>query len=346
MYLDFDYLCRCESLFINQKKYVKMKIVDVYPYSLAIKALYNANKTAIIAYDVYFNDTYVTTIWLPRINDAEHVSTTLTLRQLNVAETKQRNETMDLLMPVLDDLEYKVKKCIDDGSITMALIEFGIGNFKRSITKREIENFRSYYEVTIAAVDLNTDALVEVGFTEDQIESITTWHDKAVAIQDGKIALEGTINSTSKANQAILNACLKEDQKVLNVIKAYAKSIGDKELAKKATRAAVLKSMGITPQKKAVVKVIKPNSSVLLYTDFVGKNYLHLTLLTDNVTVLVGQTHLKLGVITYGTELMFNEVWVGQKKMMLGTGRYIKLTNTDSFTKAKVRVFVQEVDLE
>ncbi len=323
-----------------------MKIGQVYLYSMAVKALYDGNKTAIIVYDVYFNATYVTTIWLPRINDAEHVSTTLTMRQLNATETKQRNETMDLLIPVLDDLDYKVKKCIDDGSITMALIEFGISNFKRCISRREFEDFSSCYEITIAAVDLNTDALVEVGFTEDQIENITTWYDKSMAIQNGKIALEGDINSTSKENQRILNACLKEDQKVLNVIKAYAKSIGDKELAKKATKAAVLKSMGITPQRKAVVKVIKPGSSMLLYTDFVGKNYLQLTLLTDNVSVLVGQTHLKLGVITDGTELVYNEVWVGQKKAMLGTGRYIKLTNTDNFTKAKVRVFVQEVDLE
>ena len=323
-----------------------MKIGEVYLYSMAVKALYDANRTAIIVYDVYFNDTYVTTIWLPRIEAAEHVSGTLTMRQLNATETEQRNETMDLLTPVLDDLNYKLKKCIANGTITMALIEFGIGNFKNTISKRNIEDFRSCYEVTIAAVDLNTDALVDVGFTEEQIESITTLADKAVEIQDKKVALEGDINSTSRANQGILNACLKEDQRVLNVIKAYAKSIGDKELANQATKAAVLKSMGITPQRKAVVKVIKPGSSMLLYTDFVGKNYLQLTLLTENVTVLVGQTHLKLGVITDGTELPFNEVWVGQKKMMLGTGRYIKLTNTDNFTKAKVRVFVQEVDLE
>jgi len=316
---------------------MNIKIEQVVVYSLATKALFEAHYDDLILFDDQFTNPYKTDTWQPKIDAASGVIVTLGLRKLNKGDTEKRNKFMDNLTPILKNLQYKIQQCITAGTITDSLSSFGLGAFNNSISKKAINNFHTAYEVTIAKVTVtaNQEALIAKGFTEAQIESITTNHNGAWELQETKIELKEEISDLSEDNQIILHACLTEDQKVINGLRALAESTSNTELKKKATQKAILKSVRPTPAKKPRNRNIQVASSIVLKTNHVAKNVLQLTLKT-NVIVTLCRTSLKTDQCTSGITLPFSNLWEGKLKDIPGTGKYIKLTNQDTSKPAKV----------
>lgn len=320
-----------------------MKIADVVPYSLAVRALFDANYTALFGYDDQFENPYKADVWQPKIDAANGVVVTLGKREQNQADTKTRNKYMDNLSPILKDLEYRIGLCITAGTITDSLSSFGLGAFNRSIDKKSINAFHTAYETTITAVNANQTALTAKGFTATKTGTINTNHQKAWDMQDTKIELKEAIADLSDDNQVILNAVLDEDQKVVNGLRAMAEATGDTELKKKATLKAILKTVVPTAAKKPRNRKIKMASSIVLNKDLVAKNLVQLTLKT-NVRVTLCRTVLKTDQCTTGIDLPYNVMWEGKKADIPGTGEFVKLTNKSTSKDAVVLAF--EIDVK
>ena len=314
-----------------------MKIQHVVPYSNAIKALFIAFYTLLSTYKPKFLDTYREDVWEPKIQAANEIIMARGLQNLNKGKTKDRNTVMDTLIPIIDDLRFDIQECINAGSITDSLASFDLANFSRSISKRDIDLFHTSYEIAIDRINENKVALIAEGFTQLKIDKITNLHDKAINIQVDKSDLDEEITDLSKANQVVINDCLKEDQKVLNGLKAMAKSMGDKELAKRATKAAVLKSIDATPTPRDGARNIKPTFNIVIATNYPAKDTLEITLLTDNKVTLYRAVN-KTDESTTGRTLELNVPWVGKVKNIPGEGKYLKLYNADLEGKARVRV--------
>ena len=320
-----------------------MKIEDVVPYSLAVRALFDANYDALIAYDDQFTAPYKADTWQPKIDAASTIIITLGKRKQNKENTKKRNAFMDNLTPILKDLQYRIGLCITAGTITESLSSFGLAAFNDSINHHSIDQFHDDYILTISRVNANQTALTAKGFTTTKTGTITTNHDKAWELQDVRIETKQSIADLSDDDQVILNALLDEDQKVINGLRAMAEATGDTELKKKATKKAILKTVVPTAAKKPRNRKIKKASSIVLNKDLVAKNVVQLTLKT-NVKVTLCRTVLKTDQCTTGIDLPFGEMWEGKKADIPGTGEYVKLTNKSTSTDAVVLAF--EIDVK
>ncbi|MEI6509204.1 MAG: hypothetical protein WCO54_12025 [Bacteroidota bacterium] len=314
-----------------------MKIQHVVPYSNAIKALIIAFYTLLSTYKPKFLDPYREDVWEPKIQAANEIIMARGLQNLNKGKTKDRNAVMDTMIPTIDDLRFDIQECINSGTITDSLASFDLANLSKSILKHDIDLFHTSYEIAIDRINENKVALIAEGFTQIKIDKITSLHNKAISIQVDKSDLDEEITDLSKANQVIINACLKEDQNVLNGIKAMAKSMGDKELAKRATKTAVLKSIDATPDKKILARKIKPASSIIIATNYIAKDILQLILLTD-VKIYLFRTMNKTDEFVSGRGLELNVPWTGKVKDIPGEGKYIKLHNADLEILGRVSV--------
>ena len=241
-------------------------------------------------------------------------------------------------------MEYKIKSCIKAGTITDDYVSFGLSGLRKNIKLKDFDGFHLSYELVIGKVNANHTALIAKGFTANKITSITTMHDKAQNKQHANMLLETQINTRSTTNQGIIDVVMGLNTEVIAAIKAYANSIDDKDLVKKATWNALMKQVRQTPVKKPINKKLKMGSSIVLRTNMVDKNLLQLTLLTD-VKVIIYRTELKSMVLTDGLELPFNELWEGKKEDLPGTGEFIKLTNLNTLKKAVVRCFELDVQV-
>ncbi len=319
-----------------------MKLAYIANFSRAVKAKFIAFKSDLIAFDESFDDPYITDIFDAKLEDAEDIILPRSKQDQNEADTDIRNKYMDNLVPILKELRYRVKKGIQSGDIVVGLASFGIGPFLRSITQHSIGEFHLAYGVCFAQVTLFHTVLAELGFDAAKVTSIKTNHDLAWGMEDTKITLAEEITELSEGNAAIVQRCLDEDQNVIDGLRAMAEASGNVNLKKEATVNAILRSLNYMPVRKPYNRSIKPGASIVLHTEFVAKNILQLTLLTD-VKVVIGLCALKSDVVMLGTELPFNEEWEGKKKDLLGSGRFIKLTNCDTHKKAKVRCYYVNV---
>ena len=324
---------------------MKIKLENVVSYAKAVKTLFDANKKAVVNYNKKLADPFEADNLDTQIAAVELMLGTGVLRKLNKGDTAARNVFMDNESPILKDLEYKVKLCIADGSIEDNLASFGLTAFRAGINDHSIDLFHTSYVSTLSRInkDNNPVALDAAGFTSTNIDALTTNHDGAWDLNTTKINLKSEINSLSVANQLLITTLLATCQQILDAIKAYAESIGNKILAKQATVNAVLKSVVPTAAKKPRNRNIDVASSIILKTDVVAKNIMQLTLGTD-VVVNICAVELKTDVCTVGTPLVFKKMVELQKKDLLGTGRYVKLTNMSTTKKAVVKFF--EVDVK
>jgi hypothetical protein len=305
-----------------------------------VKALFDEHKAAIVVYNKKLKDPFEAEVLDVQIEAVELMLGTGVLRKLNKGDTKKRDAFMVKETPILNDLEYKIKLCIADGTIEDSLESFGLGAFRKGIRDNNINLFHTSYESTIARVNIaeNTAALEAVDFTADNIIAITTQHDGAWDLNTTKINLKLEINSLSVANQLLVMALLGTCQQILDAIHAYAASINDKILMKQATYAAVLKSVVPTLAKKPRKRKIAVASSIILNTDLVAKNIMQLTSLTD-VDLEICLVENKTDSCVVGTPLVFKTLLELKKKDLHGTGRYVKITNKSTTKKAVVLYF-------
>ena len=185
-----------------------MKIEDVVPYSLAVRALFDANYDALILYDDQFTAPYKADTWQPKIDAASGIIITLGKRNQNKENTKNRNIYMHNLTPILKDLQYRIGLCIANGTITDSLSSFGLAAFNDSINQESINQFHDDYILTIARVIANQTALTAKGFTTTKTGTITTNHQKAWDLQDVRIETKEAIADLSDDDQTVLNLSL------------------------------------------------------------------------------------------------------------------------------------------
>jgi len=320
-----------------------MKLEHVVSYATAVKALFDAHKDDVVNYNHLLDDPFEANQLDTKIAAVGSMLGTGVLRKLNKGETADRNSYMDKLIPILNDLEFKINICRTNGTITDSLASFGLSAFRAAIYKHEIDKFHLSYESTYARVGLVTTPLADVGFTAAKVTSIKGWHNKAWDLNTTKINLKLEINTLSRGNLAMVNDLLGVCQDVIDSIRAYAASEGDKKLMKQATRSAIEKSVVPTSAKKPRKRNIGPGSSVVLRKDMVAKNILQMTLLTD-VKVLVCRQVLKTDACVTGSVLPFGTMVEMKKKEIMGSGEFVKLTNVDTNKKAVVLVY--EVDVK
>jgi len=321
---------------------LNMKTIYVGSYSRAIQLIFDNYKARIIAYNREFDDPFETEVWEPLIASVEHVVDTFSLKKENKADTKLRNEEMLGLLPLLEELGYKVKACKRAGTITDSLGSFGLTAFRNSIHWKKIDAFHSAYIVTISKVNDNSEPLIDRGFTIDKINQLTMGHDNAWGLQDEKGILKNDIWKLSRRNRDLFTACLEVDGRVLEVLRSYAKAHGDEHLLRKATRRAVMSSIRPTPAKKPRIRTLKPGQEIVLRTGMNKRNVLQVKLLT-NADVRIGLVELKTDGLELGTGLTFNVLMNLKTSGMLGSGRYVKLRNMDLNRKVKVRVWEVKV---
>ncbi len=321
---------------------MNMRTIYVGSYSRAIQLIFDTYKAEIIAYNREFDDPFEMGVWEPLIASVEHVVDTLSLKKENKADTKSRNEAMHGLLPLLEELGYKVKACKRAGMITDSLASFGLTAFRNSIHWKQIDAFHLAYGVTIGKVNDNKTALINKGFTLDKINRLTMGHDNACGLQDVKAVLKNDIRMLSQGNRAMFTACLEVDGQVLEVLRSYAKAHGDEHLLRKATRRAVMSSIRPTPVKKPRIRTLKPGRDLVLRTGMNKRNVLQVMLLT-NAEVRIGLVELKTDELELGTELTYNVLMSLKTSDMLGSGRYVKLRNMDLSRKVKVRVWEVKV---
>jgi len=320
------------------------KIEDIGSASVVLKNTLETIQAEVEDYDPTFTEDWITDTWDPAITDALNITSTKGLIKEHKDVTKERNFDMDTLIPISKDLEYKIKLCIKAGTITNTLGSFGLADFRKNIREKKFDGFHLAYVVTIGKVNDNHTALIAKGFTADKITSITTMHDKAQTKQNLNLSLVEQINNLSESNQDTINIVMGYNTMVMDVIKAYANSIDDKELEKRVSWSAIMKHVRQTPVKKPRNRKLKVNGSIVFRTNMDDKNLLQMTLLTD-VKVIVYRTKLKSTVLTDGLELPYNELWEGKKEDLPGVGEYIKITNLNTLTKAVVRCFELDVQV-
>jgi len=318
------------------------KLEDIGAASIVLMNMFDTIKDEVRNYDGAFNDAYVSGIWVPAIDLVLGMKPTSGLIKKHKDVTVDRNRFMFGLKPILMDLEYKLKSCIKAGTITNALGSFGLSALRNGIRKKDFDAFHLAYVWMIGQVNAHSEALIAVGFTADKIANITVLHDKAQSKQQINMGLESEIHVLSKGNQVVINACLLEDRKVMAVIKAYANSINDRDLERKATWKALLKHVRNTQAKKPRNRKLKAGGSMVVRSRMDAKNLLQMTLLTD-VRVIVYRTKLKSEVRTEGTELPFNALWEGKQEALAGTGRFVKMTNLNTERDGVVRFYELEV---
>lgn len=320
-----------------------MKIEDVVPFGNSLKALFVAYKTPVVAFDADYDDPWITDTFDAQKDAVNSMVVTLGLRKLNAEDTKTRNDWMDKETELLNKLDYVVKKCIKNGTITDGVGSFGIGAFLKSITQRDIENFHVNYQVTKARIASggNAAALNTAGFTTANVASLKNNHDKAWDMNTTKINLKQDISTLSIANQGIVDTFMTTCMGLLKAIRAYAKSISDKELAKKATKGAVLSTVGPMPEKKPRVKTLEPGSRVVI-SNIPSKYKMQMTLETKGGKVKVCKQELRSNECTDGIALMLDAMLEVTKSGLPGTGDYVVLTN-EGDKVAKVKWFVVKV---
>jgi len=307
-----------------------IKLKDVVGYALASQALLDTNSVAVKAYDTTVGGTWETLVFDVQFAAVEGMVSGGGMEGLNVEDTKLRNGYMNNETPILRDLTYKIKACIKAGTITDGLLSFNLGALKKSISKKDINGFHLAYTTTMARINAggNAAALNTAGFTTAKQTSITTNHDFAWGIQNTKITLKVNISELSAANQIIVKALLASCAHIIKAVRAYAESVSNTTLMKKATQKAVLST--VTPAKPIGVRGrrIEQNQSICWLQHPTLRDDMEFTLFTETGSATVCRMDSKTGTCTAGIVLVF-DIKVTLKKMEVpGTGDCIIITNT------------------
>jgi len=308
---------------------MNVKLVDVASYSLAVKSLFDANKTAVVAYDPDFVDPFEAN-WVLQISGVSEMLGTRVLISLNKGETVVRNGYMDSLRPMLKNLEYKIKVCRTAGSITDSVASFGLTALRESITEHDINSFNTAFESTISRVMLagNKAALIAKGFLLVNMNAMVTQHDLAWEMNTTKIDISTEVHSLSVGNQALVKALLETDQSVIDAMQAYAQSVGNADLIKKATGVAILKTIVPTKVVGPHGRKIGENQSICWLMNTANRDKLEFTLMTESGAASVCRMNSKTGVCSGGIPLVFDVKLTTKKLLIPGTGDCIIITNT------------------
>jgi hypothetical protein len=154
-----------------------------------------------------------------------------------------------------------------------------------------------------------------------------------------KIDLSASVSTLSGNNKIIVNTMLKACQKAIDAMQAWAKSTGNTDLMKKATKAAILKTVAATSAKKPRNREIKMNTSICWLMDPPARDLLQMTLATKGGSASVCRMNTKTGVCSAGIPLVYGVMLSIKKKDIPGTGDCIIITNTGS-GGIKVTVFI------
>ena len=315
-----------------------VRIEDVPLLGQAVKVLFDANKTGVVAYDKTFKDTWEANIFMPALLVINQMIGTGGLRKLNVGNTAYRDTGMNNETPIIGDLEYSIKKCITAKTITDSYQSFQISEFRESIRTKDIAAFHAAYLILIASVNNNSTALNNAGFTPAEVTSITTNHDLAWGYQNTKIVIKGEISELSAENKAIVLAFLALCMSVIKAIHAYAKSNSMKPLMKQASMAAILRSVRPAPVKKPRMKNVEAADYIIAHSNITLKKTMQFTLLTKG-TVLIGKSETKQGEPAATMEITYKQLLSIKSAAIPGTGRFIKIINPNLY-KVKVLCFV------
>ncbi len=306
-----------------------IKLKDVLPYGLAGKALFDSIKTPLVIYETELADPFETVTLAGQIAAVTGMISTGGLEGLNKADTALRNGYMNNLKPILKDLSYKIKKCIRLGTITDGYASFGLADFKKSISQKDIAGFHLAYATTMARIAAtgNTAALSTAGFGAPKVLSITTNHDLAWNVQITKITVKENISDLSKGNQVIVKAMVKSIARILKAGRAYAESIGDTTLMRKCTQKALLATVTPTVPVGSVDRSIAENTSKCWLKTPVARDLMKFTLLTEGGEVYICRMDLMTGICTAGLLLVFGETLEVKKMDVPGSGDKIIITN-------------------
>ena len=317
---------------------MNIKTQEVGGYARIVKGLFIKNKNGVVGLDGSLANPFLTSVWIPTIDAVDSIVVTVGKRAQNKGNTKNRNVYMNKLIPILFDLEFKIKKGIKLGTISDGLSSFGLAGLRRSITKKSIGQFNLSCTGTIARVNANSDALRDLGFGAIQVARIVTNHAGACGLNTDRIVLKRLINTSSRGNKAIIKGCMDVTFRVLDAIHAFADGSGNKVLSRMTRRDAVLRNCRKTRKKRVRVRVVGAYSSIIFQSRLTGRNVMQLRLLT-NERVSICRQLKKTGVCKDGMDLPYNVVWAGKKGDLEGDGEYIKFTN-HSGKKVRVGVFV------
>ena len=306
-----------------------IKIEDVVPFGNVLRAFFRANYDGVILLDPDFEDDWLVDVFDVEKKEVEDMVGTAGMIELKKGEIEKRNGFMDSELPLTVKLDYVIGKCIAAGTITDSKGSFGLAGFNKSIADRNIGAFHTNYEVTLARINDggNAAALNAKGFTTAMVGDFSDWHDKAWAMNTTKIDTSQDINTLSGADKVKVDTFLATCMLLIAAIRVYAKSIGDGDLAKRATFEGIKKSVEPSAAKKARKLVVKAFATRVFATNVPVKYKLQFTLLTKDVSVMVCRQVLKTGVCTEGTVLVYNEMLQVVKGDLMGTGERIVVTN-------------------
>lgn len=306
-----------------------IKIEDVVPFGNVLRALFIANYDGIIALDVDFTNPWITDTFDIQKQAVSDMVGTPGLKKLKKGDTKKRDDFMIGELPLTVKLGYAVDKAIAAGTITDTKGSFNIAAFNKSISDRNIGLFNTNFAVTWARITAggNAAALNTCGFTTAMKTSFKDLHDKAWAMNTTRIDLSQSINTLSGANLVIMETFITTCMKLIKGGNAYAKSILDKDLAKRFTFNGIKKSVEPTEAKKPKNLRIKEFASRVFATNVPSKHKMQFTLQTKGVKVMVCRQNLKTGVCSSGTSLVTGEMLEVVKADITGSGEFIVVTN-------------------
>ena len=309
-----------------------IKIEDVVPFGDVLRALFIANYAGVIALDADFTNPWVTATFDVQKKAVNDMVTTAGLQKLNKGDTEKRNKFMDSITTMNVTLSYAIGKCITAGTITDTKGSFGVAALNKSISDRNVPLFHTSYEVTLTRINAggNAAALDAKGFTTAMLGLWSAAHDNAWGMNTTKINLSQDISTLSGADKIKVDTFMATCMLLIAAIRAYAKSIKDKELAKRATFDAIKKSVEPTAPKKPKNLKIKEFASRVFATDVPAKYKMQFTLQTKDVTVTVCRQNLKTGVCSTGTVLEVGKMLEVVKSEIPGTGEFIVVTNSAS----------------
>lgn len=306
-----------------------IKIEDVVGFGNVLRALFVANYDGVIGLDEDFEDDWLVDVYDVQKQEVFDMVGTAGMRKLKKGDIAKRNMYMDSELPLTVKMDYVIKKCIKAGTITGTKGSFKLATFNRSISNRNVGLFHTNYMVTFARMNSggNAAALNSKGFTTVMQGKFKTLHDKAWAMNTTKIDLAQDINTLSDANLVVIERFLKTCMLLIAAIRAYARSIKNKELAKRATFKGIKKSVEPSKDKKARDLKIDVFASRVVATDLPVKYKLRMTLLTKGVSVTVCRKILKTGICSAGIPLVANEMLEVVKNDLPGEGERVVITN-------------------
>ena len=317
---------------------MNIKLEYVASWARAAQLIFDDHFDEVTTYDPDLAGTWEVDILVPAITKVEDMIVTLGLRKTSKEDTAKIVGFMEKETPLIGDLEFAINKCLAAHTITDGVGAFAISALRKSISDKNINAFNTAYSVCIGRVNANAAALVAKGFTVEKKDFFKGFHDSAFNVQNTKRALKLEIKDLSAANRLIVEDCIKIVMMMIKSIRAYAKSVNDKDLMALATGKAILKSVVPTPVKKARVKIVKATATVIYQRNIAGNRTMQFTVKTKE-SILLGRSETIEGVPTATMSLDPERLVSVKKNEIPGSGNFVKLINPN-FNNARVEVFV------